>query len=485
MSERAGPLPIAPEEFQMFVTDLGLPDDWALAVSGGPDSTALMLLAARWAVGQGHPAPIVVTVDHGLRSDSKSEAAQVAAWAGALGLRHETLVWHGPKPNSNIQAVARHARYGLIGQFCANHGITAVLTGHTLNDQAETVLQRLGRGSGVDGLAAMARDGHLPVAQPDLRHIRLVRPLLGVLRERVMATLKAFDHPWIEDPSNQDMQYGRVRMRRALALLAPEGITVERLAQTAVHMARARSALTRATDALCAQAAVFHDAGYVRVDGAALFTASDELALRALSRLLMTIGGAAFPPRYDRLVRLFDAMQADRSDHTRFGRGRTLAGCRILSPDCHGRFLIVRELRALNQRLAERDQTVQIGFGQTVTWDNRFQLTLAPDQRGRNPDWNGDVRPLGRAGWRQINQTLGPDRLSHAVPHGFPHEVRATLPALWVGDELAAAAPFGIIKNALFPGDLAAPARFDVKFIGAPGGCLVNRKDANAGLEQS
>lgn len=483
MSERAGPLPITPEEFQMLVTDFGLPDEWALAVSGGPDSTALMLLAARWAADHGHPAPIVLTVDHRLRSESKSEAAQVGAWAGALGLRHDTLVWHGPKPNSNIQAMARSARYGLIGRFCARHGIGAVLTGHTLDDQAETVLQRLGRGSGVDGLAAMAPDAPLPVAQPDLRHIRLVRPLLGVSRARVMATLTAFDHPWIDDPSNQDMQYGRVRIRRALALLAPEGINAERLAQTAAHMARARRALTHATDVLCAQAAVFHDAGYVRVDGATLFTASDELVLRALSRLLMTIGGATFPPRHDRLVRLFDAMQGDGSAATPFGRGRTLAGCRILSPDSQGRFLIVRELRALNRRLAEPDQTVRIGFGQTVTWDNRFQLTLGPDQMGHNPRWNGDVRPLGQAGWRQINQTLGPDRLSHGVPPGFPLEVRATLPALWVGDELAAAAPFGIIKNTLFPGDLAVPPRFDVKFIGVPGGCLVNRKEANAGLE--
>ncbi len=485
MSERPGPLPIAPEEFQMLVTDLGLPDAWALAVSGGPDSTALMLLAARWAVEQGHPAPIVLTVDHGLRRDAKGEAARVGVWAEALGLRHETLVWHGPKPTSNIQASARHARYSLIGEFCASHGIGAVLTGHTLDDQAETVLQRLGRGSGVDGLAAMAPDAHLPVPQLNLQHIRLVRPLLSVSHERLLATLEAFDHPWIEDPSNQDRQYGRVRMRQALALLAPEGITAERLAQTAAHMARARRALTRATDALCAQAVVFDDAGYVRVDGTTFFAASDELALRALSRLLMIVGGATFPPRHDRLVRLFDAMQKDRTNPADFGKGRTLAGCRILSPDSRGRFLIVRELRALNQRLAQGDRTVKIGFGETITWDNRFQLTLAPGQVGHDPDWIGDIRPLGREGWSQVTQVLEPDRLSEAMPRGFPREVRATLPALWVDNELAAAAPFGIIKKALFPGNLKVPPQFNVKFIGAPGGCLVNQKGVIAGLDQS
>ncbi len=157
-----------------------------LAVSGGPDSVALMHLARRWAKLTGRdPASLaVVTVDHGLRSESASEAAFVAGEARALGLAHHTLPWAGEKPKTGIQAAARQARYDLLAEYCAQRSIGCVAVAHTADDQAETFLMRLRRGSGVDGLAAMA-------AVSERGAITLVRPLLSFSKARTSSAICA------------------------------------------------------------------------------------------------------------------------------------------------------------------------------------------------------------------------------------------------------------------------------------------------------
>ncbi|HYM32046.1 MAG TPA: tRNA lysidine(34) synthetase TilS, partial [Candidatus Cybelea sp.] len=371
---------------------------------GGSDSLALTLLAADWAERRGGQA-VALTVDHGLRAESAAEARQVARWLKARGVAHRTLRWAGPKPASNVAARARDARYGLMTGWCRAHGILELLLAHQREDQAETFLLRLARGSGVDGLAAMA-----PVAEQN--GIRLLRPLLDVPRARLQATLKRLRQPWIEDPSNADLVYARSRMRALMPALAAEGLTVERLTATAAHMARARHALERATVWLLQSAAQIQDAGYVLLRAATLIAAPEEIALRALARLLMAVGGASVTPRLARLETLLAEFAP-----AGLARGRTLGGCRLL-PLPGGRVLICREPAAVAP-------PVPIEPGSSLFWDGRFALSvprgLKLPRRGRGLR----VGALGRDGWREVAE-----RRPDVADLGLAEPVRLTIPAL-------------------------------------------------------
>ena len=183
MSAADLPLPVAASEAKTLFADLSSEPVLVLAVSGGPDSTALLALAARWRASlKGGPALIAVTVDHGLRPESVKEANAVKRQARELGVRHRTLRWTGVKPKTGLQEAAREARYRLLSAEAAKAGARMVLTAHTLDDQAETVLLRLARGSGLTGLAAMARES-------SMFGTRVVRPLLALPKARLIATL--------------------------------------------------------------------------------------------------------------------------------------------------------------------------------------------------------------------------------------------------------------------------------------------------------
>jgi len=184
-----------------------------LAVSGGSDSTALLVMAARWAkqLKKRRPKLLAVTIDHGLRAESAREAAAVKRLARELGVPHRTLSWRGNKPKTGLQETARLARYVLLAQAALREGYEHVLTAHTLDDQAETVLFRLARGSGVTGLAGMAYASPLPAGRQGT--IFLVRPLLHVAKSRLVATLKAAGVGHDYDPSNSDPRFTRTRLR--------------------------------------------------------------------------------------------------------------------------------------------------------------------------------------------------------------------------------------------------------------------------------
>lgn len=288
--------------------------DLAVAVSGGPDSLALVLLAQQWTAKRGGRL-LAFTVDHGLRPEAAREAAQVKRWLTARGIAHRTLRWR-EKPNGNVPAAAREARYFLLTKACRRAGFRSLAIAHHQEDQAETFLLRLGRGSGVDGLAAMAprseRDG-----------IALLRPLLGVSRLRLMALLEAEGQPWIEDPSNADPARARTRVRALLPALAEAGVPTERIAATAARMQRVRTALEHATAELLAQAFAFGPGGDCWIDRGCLAAAPQEIALRALDRALRQVGGRALPPRLDRLERALEAVLAPDF------RPRTYSGCRF------------------------------------------------------------------------------------------------------------------------------------------------------------
>lgn len=380
----------------------GPPPRLGLAVSGGGDSTALAVLAADWARPRG-VALAAVTVDHGLRPGSAAEAAAAGALCAGLGIPHAVLRWDSPAGRGNLQDRARTARQRLISGWAAAQGLAHVATGHTLDDQAETVLMRLARGSGVDGLSAIA-----PARR--LAGVVWLRPLLGVPRAALRALLAARGIGWAEDPSNDEARFLRARARAALAALAPLGITAAGLAATAGRMARARRALECATCAL-ADRAVRIEAGDVILDAAALAAAPEELRARLLAHALRWVSGAPYPPRAAELARLAAALAA--------GRGGTLAGCRASAAG--GTLRIAREWQAVRGLRAAPGEV----------WDGRWRLT-GPAPAG------AEVRALGPEGlarcpgWRAA---------------GLPRASLLASPAVWAGDALVAAPLAGLDRG--------------------------------------
>ena len=300
---------------------LDVPPRLAVAVSGGGDSIALMHLLAGWARKTRKPSPVILTVDHGLTKDSGAVARQVASRARKLGLEAHILAWKGSKPRGDIEAAARTARYGLMGAWCARNRISILCVGHTRDDQAETFLLRLARGSGLDGLAAMRALAPYPDA--DYAGLFLARPLLGLPRKALRAFLTRAGEGWSEDPMNDEARFARVRIRAALAALEEAGLTAERIADAAGHLARAREALEIVTRAVLRRACRAEN-GMIALDPVALAAAPREVGLRALAATLMRVSGRFYRPRFDSLERLFAALEAQE-----LGGGCTLHGCRI------------------------------------------------------------------------------------------------------------------------------------------------------------
>lgn len=273
-----------------------------LAVSGGPDSLALMWLAARWrkALKQG-PALAVVTVDHGLRPEAAAEARAVKRLAASLDLPHRTLRWSGDKPRTGIQAAARGARYRLLANAAKTLGASHVMTAHTRDDQAETVLMRLSRGSGIAGLAAMARE-------IERDGVVLARPLLDVPKARLIATLAKARIAFTTDPSNADPRFTRPRLRELMPQLAAEGCDARSLVRLAVRAARADAALELMTDG-AEQFLASLDAGLERpgVDARAFLALAAEIQIRLLLRTLSRHGYEG-PPELGKVEALAEAL---------------------------------------------------------------------------------------------------------------------------------------------------------------------------------
>jgi tRNA(Ile)-lysidine synthase len=293
----------------------------AAAVSGGGDSIALMHLLAHWAKAHKLPPPIVLSVDHGLRPGSAKEAKQVARWAKVLGLKSQILTARGIAPDADIEAQARQQRFSLIGGWMAKNRIATLYVGHTQDDQAETFLLRLARGSGLDGLSAMRPLAAYPVS--GFAGLAVARPMLGMPRAPLRDWLRQRKQDWLEDPMNLQPRFARTRIRALAGALAAAGLTPGRIADAADHLARAREALDLVTEAVLARAAKPVD-GAVLIDPLALAAAPREVGLRALASLLMGLSGQDYRPRFDALERLFERVTGGR-----LGGGATLGGCAL------------------------------------------------------------------------------------------------------------------------------------------------------------
>ena len=357
----------------------------ALAVSGGGDSIALMHLFLHWAKQRSASLPAVLTVNHGLRDEADGEAEQVAAWAREQGLDCHVLRWTGEKPPSNIEEHARTARYGLLAAWCEANRVSSLFVAHTADDQAETFLLRLGRGSGVDGLSAMRVRASLPLQ--GFHRIQLLRPLLGVTRAELRAYLKSLGAAWLDDPMNDDGRFARTRIRKALPALEAAGLPLHRITQAAQHLARAREALdTAAQDFLSRHTRLEH--GHAVLDGVSLAEVPREIALRALSAVLLSVGGSIYRPRFERLEGLLDTILGESFV------ARTLAGCRIgRAPKARAAFgpgtlLITRE--AKRGAASERSRTT----GETAASSREDARAL--DLRPRKGAFRGCDETLNR-----------------------------------------------------------------------------------------
>ncbi|GAB4386654.1 tRNA lysidine(34) synthetase TilS [Albidovulum sp.] len=373
-----------------------------VAVSGGGDSLALLHLLFGVLSGRG-AALRAVTVDHRLRPESAAEAQAVAALCGRLGIAHDILVWANPDGAGNLQDRARRARYRLIGDWARRHGLAVVALGHTADDQAETVLMGLARGAGLDGLTGMRRRWMA-------EGITWIRPLLDRGRAELRAYLAGQGLDWAEDPSNADGRFTRVRARRALAALAPLGITAARLARVADNLVTAQQALRRMTAETVARIARA-EAGEIVIDRRAFAGLPTELRRRVLIGALRWLSGAEHPPREESLRRVLSAIAE--------GRDAPLSGCQI-------------RIRGETIRIGREPRAVAaLETASDAVWDHRWRLA-GPHRPGLT------IRALGAGGlsrcprWRQT---------------GHARETLIVSPAVWSGDRLVAAPLAGLANG--------------------------------------
>lgn len=325
--------PVSAVEARALFADLKDVPALVLAVSGGPDSMALLVLMTRWrrALRRG-PRLIAVTVDHGLRREAAAEARTVKALATTLDVEHHTLRWRGPKPASGLPAAARQARYRLLADLARAHGTVHVLTAHTRDDQAETVLMRLARGSGLAGLSAMAR-------QSQRDGLVLLRPLLDVPKARLVATLARSRIAFATDPSNHDTRFTRPRLRALMPALAEEGCDTRNLARLAARLGRANAAIEAVADTAERALVVVDD--HTRrstVDVVGFFATPAEIRLRLLSRAVDRAGHEG-PVELAKAEALLQALEAAWAGRNRLRQ--TLAGAVVdMRPD-RGRNLTI------------------------------------------------------------------------------------------------------------------------------------------------
>ncbi len=341
--------PISAQDAKRLFADWKAAPAIVLAVSGGPDSMALMWLAARWrsTLARG-PRLIAVTVDHGLRAEAAAEARDVKRLARTLDLTHRTLRWTGEKPKTGLPAAARTARYRLLAQAARASGATHILTAHTRDDQAETLLMRLLRGSGIAGLAAMARES-------ERDGVLLARPFLHVSKSQLVATLKKAKIGFADDPTNRDTNFTRPRLREIMPVLAAEGGDARNLARLASRLTRANQAVEILVDGAErylalrdreAPRAGFDANAFASAFDASTFDAStfdakafaalpEEIRLRLLKRAIDRFGheGPAELGKVEALLATLDQAGAKKGKERRPRLKQTLAGALVSLTD--------------------------------------------------------------------------------------------------------------------------------------------------------
>ena len=363
----------------LLASDSALNGPIGLAVSGGGDSIAMMHLAAQNVSAK---SLFVITIDHGLRPEAAAEIAEVAKQAGALGLHHTVVKWQWDQ-KGNLQAAARDGRWAAMRGWALMHNIRSIWLGHTEDDQVETVLMRLARGSGIDGLTAM-----YPTSMRE--GLRLFRPLLGCARADLRIWLTEAGINWSDDPSNDDPRFDRVRARQMFTQLQDLGLTRKRLLQTVDHMQAAHLTLQAAAQQF-ANENVRQDTGDLIFADPALDLDKADAPRRVMAAGFGWVSSRIYRPRFEQLREVVT--------YARKGQTVTLGGC-IMSPDAGGSVRLSREAAATGETMrAKTDAPDATG----VFWDQRWFLEgpLVPhltikalaDGIKQCPDWRDSGMP--------------------------------------------------------------------------------------------
>jgi tRNA(Ile)-lysidine synthase len=410
------------EKFFSFVDNKKV----AVAVSGGSDSLALLYLTHGWVGAKGEV--IALTVDHGLRPESAAETQRVRAQLNKDNIKHKILKWEKSFiPSNNIQAKARNARYNLLVNWCKDNGHNTLLVAHTLNDQIETFFMNLARGSGLDGLAGIKE-------KVNIDGIDIIRPLLNTEKSVLENYLVSKSIPWIQDPSNFNEKFTRVKIRNFInnkliqGLGLEEDIFYKRMNSTMHHITRAQTYIEAKVNEAISIAVKIYSEGYAEIDLEYIKNLSEELYLRLLTKTLCSIGGKIYKPRYESLYNLYtDLITVDRKLE------RTLSGCKIFirTKNSLKKLLVVVREEPKNKILSN------LNYNKPILWDNRFEITFTGNQ---NPP---QVRHLGKKDWQKIvtNSQFIKENIN------FYSEVIYSLPAFTVNDEVVAVPQLGYYKQ--------------------------------------
>jgi len=344
---------------------------------------------------------VALTVDHGLRPGSADEAVRVGRWLSNRRIEHHVLAWTGPKPRTRIQEKAREARYELLTGWCRANGVGDLALAHQLEDQAETFVMRLRRGSGPDGLAGMS-------AVVERRGVRILRPLLGVSRGALEKTLEEFGQEWLDDPSNRNRAFERIQIRESFPALAEAGYRPNDLAGLAAAFGRLRSLAEKEAVTLLARTCRLDRVGFAEIDVDTLASAPRLFAMRVLASVAACIGGTAYGVDRRKLAGLYDWV-CDGGE----AKSLCVAHCRFQKT--HRRLIVSRENRGLPKQKLETKRN-------DILWDGRFQLcVIAPTEKAEDIF----VGPLGRDGWAEV---VAADPGAREL--GIPYPARLVLPAI-------------------------------------------------------
>ncbi|KIE05639.1 hypothetical protein NF27_DP01830 [Candidatus Jidaibacter acanthamoeba] len=331
-------------------------DRIAIAVSGGADSMCLTYLCREWAKAT-NTEIICLIVDHKFRQESTIEAESVRKRLLEKELRTEILTFHTKKPKANLHAIAREERYNLLTNFCKKNNIKYLLTAHNRNDQAETVLMRIFRGTGIDGLTG------IPMHY-EINNISILRPLLSFSREEIEATLTYAEWEWVNDPSNLNEKYERSKIRKLINALPEKQLIISRLNLLAKNSTRAKSFLNSHSNKVYEEISYEGKFGEIYLNKAEFLKLDEEIALRILTKTLNRVSGNHYPPRLESLKLLYNLIMENKSFI------KTLWGCEIKAKA--EALLFYRELKAVEhiKKLIPHQETI---------WDKRYEIKVTEE----------------------------------------------------------------------------------------------------------
>ncbi|MCT4552421.1 MAG: tRNA lysidine(34) synthetase TilS [Alphaproteobacteria bacterium] len=296
--------------------NLSKKDTVAIAVSGGSDSMALALLSKKWA-DKNSVNLSVINVDHSLRKSSAKESRRVSSWMDKLGIKNVILKYNGKIPTSNIEAVAREYRYDLIKKYCDEHGIKTIFVGHNLNEKTETFYLNLIRGSGLYGLSGIKE-------YSKRNDLNIVRPLMDVSKLEIKKYLKDQRQKWIEDPSNKDEKYLRVKVRNLKKIFSKLGLEDERLSNTISSLQKVRSAIEFYTEEAFKKI-IKKDNGITFLDAEEYKKYPEEIQLRFLSKVLTEFSKKDYAPR----IKKIENLHVEILNNFKNKKAMTLSGCKF------------------------------------------------------------------------------------------------------------------------------------------------------------